>query len=70
MSLEIVKVQMSRLKANAPAIITPVNGDVRRQTAQRLTPDVVRGLGGNTTAYFKASFVDGKWQLRRQVSHQ
>ena len=67
--MEIVKVLVSKLKTNAPAVISPKE-NIRRVTTQKLDPAVLRALNGQTKGYFKASFVDGKWRLGRKVQDE
>ncbi len=66
MSIEIVKVQRSLLKKAALAIVSP-RDRVERVTHQKLDAAAERAMNGIAKAFFKASFVDGKWKLGRKV---
>ena len=66
---EIVKVQVSRLKTNAQAIISP-RENAAKITHQKLEPAALRAMNGSAKAFFKASWLDGKWKLGRKVQDE
>ena len=68
-SVEVVKVQVSRMKANAPAVISPKE-NAARITQQKLDAAVLRAMNGQAKGYFKASFIDGRWKLGRKVADE
>ena len=67
--MEIVKVQTSLMKRDAPAIVS-AKDDVRRSTLQKLDAKSRQAMNGAAKAFFKASFVNGKWKLWRKVEDQ
>lgn len=66
--MDLVKVQIVSRRDGTTARIVPKHGGVC--TRQKLDDDSCFALHGSDTGYFKASFVKGKWQLRRRLPDQ
>jgi len=71
MSLEIVKATITPAGSSREVVlVTPRDAMDARVRRQALPDKLRRAFNGDRTAYFKASFMGGRWKLDRRLPDQ
>jgi hypothetical protein len=70
MTVEVVKATVVHAGPHREMVLIVPREDDARIRRQALVQPIVRALNGDRAAYFKASFIGGRWKLGRRLPDQ